>query len=499
MKKWVVIIFKAISCLAAMWGIVQGYFYLRINEKSERELWRITDYIVTQAVAINDQFIFSGIKADRSIDCDCVYAANISTGETIWSTEEIEKTYMNEASQLGGDSPSVHSYIEMVSPQQDVIFISLMYVSEDTIKSVLLAVRSNDGKLLWNIAGEVDSDSFANSVLEKSRIFVFDEQGNLLAINSKTGKEIWRRKVYQQVDIDDIWFSYYQDTVFTFNYQTDQKIKAFDAETGQSLWESSRFGGMRWVIYILNKTIYLVSAPDQSNKLVNAINIETGEKRWDRRFPVVHEFSMAAGDKNEVFFLVKKYEGGIENFHKLARLIVLDEFTGQLLWLFNEDFSHGDLRYLMDNNTVYIGTEDGIVFSIDSNTGNIIWQTETNQFPIPITLAGNTFVVVCEENYLSVLDTKTGLQKWKLDLGVDKRWSDMGEDILGVNGNTIFVAGNVNQRVYAIDINTGTELWSWSHFLPTRSKFEIELIDNVLYVNQWSIKGRYYFALKAEP
>ncbi|HET7142683.1 MAG TPA: hypothetical protein VFI68_01580, partial [Anaerolineales bacterium] len=86
MKKWVVIVLTTITCLAGIYGVVLGVFHIKIEEKSERELWRITDFIIQQAVATNEQFIFSGRKADRSIDCDCVYATNKLTGEIIWST-----------------------------------------------------------------------------------------------------------------------------------------------------------------------------------------------------------------------------------------------------------------------------------------------------------------------------------------------------------------------------------------------------------------------------
>ncbi len=499
MKKCVVIVLTAILYLVAMFGIVLGYFYFKINEQSEHELWRITDYSIQQVAATNDHFIFSGLKVNRSIDCNCVYAGNKLTGEITWSTEEITKPYIAKASQVGGNLPSVSSYIEMVSPQQDIVFINLIYDSEDTIGSALLAVRGSDGKLLWKIDGEVDSDSFASSVLEKNQFFVFTEKGDLLAINSNTGKEVWRRNVYQRYDDADIWFSYYKGAVFLFNEQTDQKIKAFNAETGQSLWESDQFGSERWKVYIFNKTIYLVSPPLNSNKLVTAIDSKTGKKRWDMMFPDVDEFSMAAGSNNEILFLAKNYEGGLENFHELAKLIVVDELTGQLLWVFNENFSHGDLHYRINNGVVFIGTEDGYVFSMNSATGNVIWQTETKQFSMPFEIAENALIVVCKENCLSVLDTQTGLQKWKLDIGVSESWSVLGEDILEINSNTIFVAGNYNQRIYAIDLNTGTELWSWSHFLPVRSKYEIELIDNVLYVDQWSDYGWYYFALRVEP
>ena len=510
MKKWVVIFLTAATCIAAIYGIMLGIFYLKIIEKSERELWRITDYSVFQPVVVNDLFIFSGHKADRSINCDCVYAANKSTGEIVWSTEEVEKPYMKLGA-TSSNSFSVNSYIEMVSPKKDTIYISLFYYgSGDNLKFALVAVRSNDGELLWKVDGEANSDSLANSVLEKNQIFVFDEQGDLLAINSDTGKEIWRNEIYDHYDNADIWFSYYKDTVFTFNRQTDQKIKAFDAETGQSLWESDQFRGGRWNIYIFNKTIYLVSPPLDHNKLVTAIDLENGKKRWDLVFQDVSEFSMAAGDKNGVMFFITKYEGGPNNFHELAKLVVVDEFTGQLLWKFNENFSHGDFGYLINGNTMYIGTEDSFVFSLDSATGNIIWQTETGHFPIHFLVKGNALIVVYEEQYLSLLDLATGLQKWRLDLEIDKSWSILGEDILGINSDTIFVVGNKDQKIYAIDINTGNQLWSWRHFLPVRSYYEIGLLDkDILYVDQWPrwnffisddlVGNNWYFALKAEP
>jgi len=283
MKKWLVIILKTAACIAAVYGIMLGVFYLKIKEKSERELWRITDYSISQPVAVNGLFIFSGHKADRSIDCNCVYAANKSTGEVVWSTEEIEKPYMKLGT-TSSNSFSVDSYIEMVSPKKDIIYISLFYNSEDSLKFALVAVRSNDGKLLWKVDGEANSDSFADSVLEKNQIIVFDERGDLFAINSNTGKEVWRRNIYREYDGAYVWFNYYKDTVLTFNRQSDLRIKAFAAETGQSLWESDRFGSERSNIYVFDKTIYLGSPPLNHNKLVTAIDWETGKKRWDMVF-----------------------------------------------------------------------------------------------------------------------------------------------------------------------------------------------------------------------
>lgn len=491
-KRWILSVLIATALAVTLLGILIGISTLNATEKSERELWRITDYSILQSVVTNDQFIFSGHKTDRSIDCDCVYAVNKSTGEITWSTEEIEKPY------ISGENPSnlssVSSYIEMVAPAKGIVYISLIYDSGNTIKTTLVAVKSIDGELLWKVGGEVDSASFAQAILEDNQIFIIDEQGDLLAINSDTGKEVWRHNIY--FHSDDNWLGYYKDTVFTFDRQRGQKIRAFDAETGQLIWESDQLGNGRGNVYIFDKTIYIASPPSDRNKLVTAIDLETGSRRWDLIFPDVSEFSISAGNKNENLFLSRKYEGGPDNFHKLAKLIVVDEFTGQVIWKFNENFSHGDFHCHVNGNIIYIGTEDGFVFSINMATGKVVWQTETNQYSIPFDVVGNDLIVLHEENYISVLDTKMGLQKWKLNLGIDKSWSVLGENVIGINNNTIFIAGNYSQKICAIDINTGHELWSWRHFLPERSKYEIQLVGDILYVDQWSNNGWYYFALK---
>ena len=104
----------------------------------------------------------------------------------------------------------------------------------------------------------------------------------------------------------------------------------------------------------------------------------------------------------------------------------------------------------------------------------------------------------------------TGLQKWRSDIGIDGSWSILGKDILRFNDKTIFVVGNNDQKIYALDMNTGNELWSWSHFLPTYSSYEIGLLDkDTLYVDQWPswnlfipdnlVGSDWYFALKVEP
>jgi outer membrane protein assembly factor BamB len=231
-------------------------------------------------------------------------------------------------------------------------------------------------------------------------------------------------------------------------------------------------------------------------------------------FQNAHEFGVYANSQNQTFFFIRTYEGGPDNFHEFAKLVSFDEFTGKTIWQFNDDFSHGDFGYLINDKFVFMGTEDGFIYSVDSKTGDVSWQTKTGDFPFAFVLEGNNLIAVYKKSYVSVLDTRTGSQKWKLDLGLAKSWSIFGDKILNINGNTLFVAGNNHRKIYAVDMDTGKQLWSWDHFRPADSEYQVQLVfDNVIYVDEQQSNGsifdallpdyldfnKWIFALKTEP
>src|SRR6266508_2578260 len=208
MKKWVVIILKIVSVMVAIYSVMLAIFYFKITIPSEREIWRITEYSVSVPSVVNDLLIFHGYRKDRSVDCYCLYAVDKSTEEIIWSTEKLAQPYIGFAPG-SSISFSVYTSLESVSETGDFIYVSLDYWDSDyTLEHILFAIRSDDGQVLWKVGGEIDTDSFSKSISQINQIFVVDNQGNMLAIDSNTGKQLWRRKVYPKYDEDYIWFTY---------------------------------------------------------------------------------------------------------------------------------------------------------------------------------------------------------------------------------------------------------------------------------------------------
>lgn len=504
MKKWGAILALTPVLIAIFLGGLFGINYLRVNKVSEREQWRLTEYGVFDPIVINDVLILSVSQSEDRNEWYCLYGLNKSTGEILWSTHELGISYIEEAKRLG-ITPMVD--MKVVSHIGDIIYTVLRYFDEkDNLKYVLFALRSNDGTVLWQADGAVDYDSFLNSVIETNQIFLGDNEGNLVALDSETGKELWRQKVYDGYYWDRDLFTYHNNAILVVD--PSSQMRAFSAERGDVLWESETVCSSSFdSIYIFNATLFCaIKSSDQLQ--ITAIDLETGKQRWSLLYNDVSEYRLSFSFLNQLILSIKTYEGGINDFHKLARLIVIDEFTGDIAWQFNEDVAHGDLYYLINDGTVFVGTEDGFLYNLDCSNGKIIWQAETEYFPIFFNVQDNSLIAIFEEHFVTAYDPLTGSRKWILDLGIDHSWYIVGDDILAIDNNRLFIVGNYKKKIYAVDLESGKILWSWEHFWPARADLEINLVDDTyLYVEQsprWSYWSKlfgehWFFALKIKP
>lgn len=128
-------------------------------------------------------------------------------------------------------------------------------------------------------------------------------------------------------------------------------------------------------------------------------------------------------------------EGASDNYLRLAPVV------------------HEDIIYNID----YTGT----VFATSLSGLNTIWVTETGMSTgSPITLNGDTLYIGTSEGYLVTLDRKTGHLKWK---------SKVGSEILAAPavGNGYVVVRCVNGEVYAFKSHDGKKVWSDRQITPS--------------------------------
>ena len=234
------------------------------------------------------------------------------------------------------------------------------------------------------------------------------------------------------------------------------------------LWQHNVAG---WALNApaLSDGVVYVGADDAK---VYALNAETGEQLWNFETGDVVRSPATVSDG-----IV--YVGSNDN-----NLYALDAATGDLLWQHDTGDS---VRYppLVADGTVYVPTisEGGrSIHAQDATSGTQLWVA-SQYYPfdsgwesgIGAALAGDMLLVIGHEGELHALDTQTGELNWSFrgDVGTDTPPVVIGDVVYVTAVNT----------AYALDLETGTELWknSTGNF-PARGFAPV--IDN----------GMYYFA-----
>ena len=232
-----------------------------------------------------------------------------------------------------------------------------------------------------------------------------------------------------------------------------------------------------------------MTCTSEDSAFITALDTQTGNQIWELAFESALAIEIIG---NEIYVWA--------GYGSMSDLVVVNKATGELVWKFNGDYSHGDIRYVIEDNVIYVGTEDGFLFALDSKTGKSIWQTKSPGLPYYFQIDNGTLVIVHDENYASGYDTKTGKQNWLLDVGMDT--SRYPWNFILTGDGVIYISSTVNRTVYAIDVGTGKILWTWNHYRPQDDAYMLKALDNnVLYVDQDSrfLGYDWFFALKVRP
>ncbi len=136
-----------------------------------------------------------------------------------------------------------------------------------------------------------------------------------------------------------------------------------------------------------------------------------------------------------------------------------------------------------DGASVYAGTNDGFVISVDTETGRLNWTfPETGATPIgrvwssPV-VSGSIVYVASQDHNLYALDTANGSRIWSFAAGGVLAGTPT------VYGDALY-AGSFDQKLYALDAATGAKKWEfiaqgWLWDSPT-------VFDDILYFGDLS-------------
>ena len=142
----------------------------------------------------------------------------------------------------------------------------------------------------------------------------------------------------------------------------------------------------------------------------------------------------------------------------------------QFLWTFDTGGEVWSSPTMDDDGTLYIGTDSGILYAMGSVSGEVLWAFEAGDFVRSTPAIDATQVyVAADTGYLYAIDKASGSEVWRFDIGtaeIAKRrerdtWRmefEYQQSSPVVYDGVVYV-GSEREFVYAIDAETGQEIW----------------------------------------
>ena len=135
------------------------------------------------------------------------------------------------------------------------------------------------------------------------------------------------------------------------------------------------------------------------------------------------------------------------------------------------------------NQRMYIGSDDGNLYALNTNTGTLVWKYSTGS-PIQSspTVVNNTVYAGSNDKYLYAIDATTGILKWKYFTS-STIW--YGSPVVS-NGTVFISCANNYPDGYIQAVDTATGLLKWKSWVPSPTSPTIT--DGKVFVS--SIEGR---------
>jgi outer membrane protein assembly factor BamB len=314
------------------------------------------------------------------------------------------------------------------------------------------AVDAETGKELWR---------FKTGGIITGRAEIFDEMvfftsfdQNCYALNRKTGSEIWRFRANNEIFEGPV----HGDGLLVFGTKGGH-IHAIDAKSGKEKWTFKTGDDILAGATIHDGRVFIGSC----DKNFYCIDVHTGKEIWRFKTGDLIHSDMPSPILGNMIFI-----GSFD-----CNLYCLDYRSGREVWRFRTGKYGISEPPLLYKNVLYLGTRDGILFSI-SLEGKELWRYKAGGLITKPMAFNDRLYFGSEDGYFRCMDVK-GNEIWRFNTE-GKMW-----DIPSYwNGRIIF--GTWSCNVHNLDAETGEEFWRFttsnitpSSLLPPYEAFSTEI------------------------
>ncbi len=328
----------------------------------------------------------------------------------------------------------------------------------------LYALDEKSGREIWRFStgGAVDSSA---AIADETAFFASRDR-NLYAVDVRSGKEKWR-------------FAMGVDAPFSWGYEWiisspavdggrvlaaggDGTLSCLSAESGAVLWRFRTGGRLRASPAVGGQVVYQGS----TDGVLYAVDESTGKLRWRYETEGFKNDSEKAGfDRRSIASSASVSDGIVTFGSRDAHQYALDAKTGRLLWRIAHPVAftkeHLELAWCeaspaISDGVSYVGSSDGyFINAAEIGTGKERWRVAMPSRIISSpAVAGDALYVGCEDGNVFGLDRATGRELWRYRTG-DSVYSSPSAD-----GDLVFI-GSDDGFVYALTASSRRPMVPW--------------------------------------
>ncbi len=357
-------------------------------------------------------------------------------GMLLYCTAFQESVGMVDAIQIQNGNPLWWERLPIgASPLSLSLVDHIVYVTVQTTathQSSVIALRANDGILLWQYQPELLLPSTLLLHVSDGNVYLNTSDGSFLeALQATTGRFLWRTSTNEAQ-----WFLTSKDGR-TYTKSAQGIISALQSRTGSLIWQYQSPSSTSPLV--AGENVYLSSA----NGTLVALRTQDGALLWQQNHLSTLEGIVSLADG---LLYVSTSDGTIDAFHAL---------DGSLLWQDHLN-SLPDQQLMVINDQLYLHTRDGYVSALQARTGFFLWRYyigPLSSSQTPLQAAKHDVYVMAQDGMLYVLLENTGSLLWYTPNIIKQPL--LVEDL-------IFVSLQ-NDTVSALLPSTGATRWNFSN------------------------------------
>jgi outer membrane protein assembly factor BamB len=286
-------------------------------------------------------------------------------------------------------------------------------------------------------------------VLANGFLYFVNNGGMAYAVNAKTGKQRWRKKVATLNASSPAWD---HNRLFIATL-TPGSIKALDAKTGKTIWKKSLPSRAESSPIVIKGVVYFGS----EDGTVYAYRAKDGRKVWTYHAGGAVKAGLAY-DAGKLYF--GDYAGAVT---------ALQAKNGSRVWstgTSGASFDRSGHFYstpAVAYGRVYVGNTDSFVYSFVASSGRLAWRHGTGSYVYAAPAVGSVprlgpsvFIGSYDGNFYA-LNAKSGNVNWS---------HRDGGKISGaptVVGNIVYYSSLGNHDTSGLDVRTGKKVWHFKH------------------------------------